>query len=88
MPDERPPKRAASIVPTLARLSMIGWFVGVSIAGGALLGWWLDGLVGSEPLLLIVGILLGVAVALVGMMRMLTDFGRTQDRVSEDRADQ
>lgn len=74
MPDERTPKSMSSIIPTLARLTMIGWFVGVSIAGGALLGWWLDGLIGSAPLLLVVGILLGVAVALVGMMRMLSDF--------------
>ncbi len=87
MPDERTPKRVASIVPTLARLSMIGWFVGVSIAGGALLGWWLDSLVGSEPLLLIVGILLGIAVALVGMVRLLSDFGRAKDRGSRDRGD-
>ena len=64
------------IVPTLARLTMIGWFVGVSIAGGALLGWWLDGQIGSSPLLLILGLLLGIAVAFVGMMRMLADFGR------------
>ncbi len=79
MPDERSAKKVAGVIPTLARLTMIGWFVGVSIAGGALLGWWLDGMVGSRPLLLIVGILLGIAVALVGMMRMLTDLGRAQD---------
>ena len=47
MSDERTPKSVPSIIPVLARLTMIGWFVGVSIAGGALLGWWLDGLIGS-----------------------------------------
>ena len=78
MPDERTPKSVPSIIPVLARLTMIGWFVGVSIAGGALIGWWLDGLVGSAPLLLVVGILLGVAVALVGMVRMLSDFGKSR----------
>ena len=78
MPDERTPKSVHSIIPVLARLTMIGWFVGVSIAGGALLGWWLDGLIGSKPLLLVVGILLGIAVALVGMMRMLSDLGKTR----------
>ena len=76
MPDERTPKSVPSIIPVLARLTMIGWFVGVSIAGGALLGWWLDGLIGSAPLLLVVGILLGIAVALVGMMRMLSQIGK------------
>ena len=78
MPDERTPKSVPSIIPVLARLTMIGWFVGVSIAGGALLGWWLDGRLGSAPLLLVVGILLGVALALIGMMRMLFDFGKAK----------
>ena len=78
MPDERTPKSVPGIIPTLARLTMIGWFVGGSIAGGALIGWWLDGLIGSAPLLLIVGVLLGIAVALVGMMRMLSDFGKAK----------
>ena len=78
MPDERTPKSVPSIIPVLARLTMIGWFVGVSIAGGALLGWWLDGRLGSAPLLLVVGILLGVALALIGMMRMLVDFGKAK----------
>ena len=78
MPDERTPKSVPSIIPVLARLTMIGWFVGVSIAGGALLGWWLDGRLGSAPLLLVVGILLGIAVALIGMMRMLVDFGKAK----------
>ena len=89
MPDERSRKRVAGVIPTLARLTMIGWFVGVSIAGGALLGWWLDGMIGSAPLLLVVGALLGIGVALVGMMRMLTDFGRaTEDsQGSGDRSD-
>ena len=78
MPDERTPKSVPSIIPVLARLTMIGWFVGVSIAGGALLGWWLDGRLGSAPLLLVVGILLGIALALIGMMRMLFDFGKAK----------
>ena len=78
MPDERSPKRLQGVIPTLARLTMIGWFVGVSIAGGALLGWWLDGVIDSAPLLLIVGVLLGIAVALVGMMRMLSDLGNSK----------
>ena len=38
MPDERTPKSVPIIIPVLARLTMIGWFVGVSIAGGGLIG--------------------------------------------------
>ncbi len=78
MPDEQTPKSVASMIPVLARLTMIGWFVGVSIAGGALLGWWLDDMIGSAPLLLVIGILFGVAIALVGMMKMLSDFGKSK----------
>ncbi len=61
----------SSIAPALARLSIIGWYVALSISGGAILGWWLDGIIGSKPLLLVCGVLLGVAVAMVGMVRML-----------------
>lgn len=64
----------SSVAPVLARLSIIGWFVAVSISGGAILGWWLDGLFGISPFLLVCGILLGVAVAMVGMVRMLSSF--------------
>ena len=78
MSNEQAPKSVLGVIPTLARLTMIGWLVGVSIAAGALVGWWLDGLIGSAPLLLIIGILLGIAVALVGMMRMLSDFGKSK----------
>lgn len=59
----------------LARLTMVGWFVAVSIAVGAIAGWWLDTRFGTAPLLLISGVLIGVAVALVGMVRMLQRFG-------------
>ncbi len=80
MPDEQTPKKGmAGIIPTLARLTMIGWFVGVSIAGGALAGWWLDGRLGSAPIMLVIGVLLGIAVALVGMVRMLANLGSRKD---------
>ena len=59
----------------LARLTMVGWFVAASIAVGAIAGWWLDTRFGTAPLLLISGVLIGVAVALVGMVRMLQRFG-------------
>lgn len=73
--DDRLVSGLSSVVPVLARLSIIGWFVAMSISGGAILGWWLDGLVGTSPFLLVCGILLGVAVAMVGMVRMLSSFG-------------
>ena len=53
------------------RLTGIGWYVAACIGGGALGGWWLDGKTGWSPLLTLLGLGLGIAVALVGMMRML-----------------
>lgn len=53
------------------RLTGIGWYVAVCIGGGALGGWWLDGRTGWSPLLTLLGLGLGIVVALVGMMRML-----------------
>ncbi len=55
----------------ILRLTGIGWYVAVCIGGGALGGWWLDGRTGWSPLLTLLGLGLGIAVALVGMMRML-----------------
>lgn len=63
------------IGPTLARLTMVGWFVAASIVVGAVGGWWLDTRLDTAPLLLISGVLIGVAVALVGMVRMLQRVG-------------
>ena len=53
------------------RLTGIGWYVAVCIGGGALGGWWLDGRIGLSPVFTLLGLGLGIAVALVGMMRML-----------------
>ena len=69
------PRGVHGLAPTLARLTMIGWFVAASIAVGAIAGWWLDGRFGTAPALLIGGMLVGVAVALVGMVRMLQAVG-------------
>ena len=55
----------------ILRLTGIGWYVAACIGGGALGGWWLDGRTGLSPLLTLLGLGLGIAVALVGMMRML-----------------
>ena len=68
-------KGVPGVAPVLVRLTMIGWFVAASIAFGAIAGWWLDTRFGTAPLLLISGVLIGVAVALTGMVRMLQRVG-------------
>jgi F0F1-type ATP synthase assembly protein I len=53
------------------RLLGIGWYVAICIAGGAFAGFGLDRWLDTGPWLTIVGVLLGVAVAVTGMYRML-----------------
>ena len=62
---------SAERLALVLRLTGIGWYVAICIGGGALGGWWLDGRTGWSPLLTLLGLGLGIAVALVGMMRML-----------------
>lgn len=53
------------------RLLGIGWYVGVCIAGGGIGGYLLDRQLGLNPLLTLLGIGVGIAVAVFGMYRML-----------------
>ena len=57
----------------LAALGMVGvgFFVAGSIILGVLGGRWLDGRLNSEPLFLIIGLLLGIVVAFYGVYTML-----------------
>jgi Putative F0F1-ATPase subunit Ca2+/Mg2+ transporter len=61
------------VVPT-AQLLGIGWFFATAIVAGVVLGQWIDGLTNLEPLFTLLGVLLGLAVALVGGYRMLIPF--------------
>ncbi len=56
---------------TVLRLVGIGWFVALCIGGGAFAGLWLDRRLGMEPLFTLLGLFAGLAVAAVGMYRML-----------------
>ena len=53
------------------RLVGVGFFIGGSILGGVVVGLWLDRQFNTEPILVIVGLLLGVAVAFYGVYQML-----------------
>ena len=63
--------RELSALGLILRLTGIGWYVGVCIAGGALAGYWADGRFGTRPTLTIVGLVAGVLVAFSGMISML-----------------
>jgi ATP synthase protein I len=49
----------------------VGWFVGVSILLGVWGGLWLDAKLGTAPIMVIVGLILGLVVAFYGVYRML-----------------
>ena len=53
------------------RLAGVGWYIGISIVLGVLAGLWLDNKFNTKPLLVIVGLILGVIVAFYGVYRMV-----------------
>lgn len=55
----------------LLQLLGIGWYVAICIAGGTYGGYLLDKWLELRPLFTLLGLGLGIAVAAVGMMRML-----------------
>jgi ATP synthase protein I len=49
----------------------VGWFIAISILLGVGGGLWLDSKFGTSPILVIVGLILGLIVAFYGVYRML-----------------
>ena len=58
------------------RLLGIGWYVGTCIAGGGVGGYLFDRYFGLNPLFTILGIGVGVLLAVFGMYRMLLNVAR------------
>ena len=57
-----------------AQFTGIGWYIAAAIVAPTLFGVWVDGKVGTAPLLLLIGLLLGVVVAFYGTYRMALGF--------------
>jgi hypothetical protein len=53
------------------RLLGIGWYVALCILGGGLGGRWLDRWLDISPLFTLLGLGVGLALAIIGMYRML-----------------
>ncbi|MCI0888062.1 MAG: AtpZ/AtpI family protein [Chloroflexi bacterium] len=68
---------------TAAQFTGIGWYLAAAIVLPTLGGVWLDDRAGTTPLFILLGILLGVTLALYGTYRMVSSFlmgGRGADR--------
>ncbi len=53
------------------RLIGVGWYIGACIVLGAVGGLWLDNKLNTKPILVIVGLILGVFIAFYGVYHML-----------------
>jgi ATP synthase protein I len=76
MPD-RPPRRFN--YRRLAALSSLGLMLPSSIAVGLFLGYVLDNLLGTDPWLLIIFTLFGIASGFISLFRGLKKFGMEKD---------
>lgn len=61
------------VAPT-AYLLGVGWYFATCILLGIVFGHWADSATGLEPTFTLVGMVLGLAVALIGGIRMLMPF--------------
>lgn len=68
-----------------ARFIGIGWYIGISIAGGILGGLWLDRKFGYSIIFTLVGLFLGLVVAAFGTYRMIVPLIKEQE--DKDRED-
>jgi|TARA_Y100000996_G_C22552643_1_gene654334 F0F1-type ATP synthase assembly protein I len=57
----------------LVKFVGIGWYIAICIGLGALLGTWADDKLSLSPLLTILGVLVGILTAFLGMYRMLNN---------------
>jgi len=53
------------------RLAGVGWYIGFCIILGVVAGGWLDSKLNTKPVLVIVGLILGVIIAFYGTYRMI-----------------
>lgn len=58
----------------------LGSFLAISIAGGLLLGFWLDKKLGTEPWLMLVGIILGFIIGFYHFFKVVFDEGKKRNQ--------
>ncbi len=63
------------------RLTGVGFFIGGSIVLGTVGGFWLDTRLGTKPIFILGGLLLGLVIAGLGVYQMLLPlFNKKQDK--------
>ncbi len=68
-------------LPPTIRLVGIGWYLALSIVGGIVGGVLLDGLLGTRPLLTLLGLFLGLIAAFWGgYLLLMEELGRRQQK--------
>ena len=65
------------------RVAGMGWYVALCIVLGVLGGLWLDNKLGTSPLLILSGTLLGVVVAFYGIYKMVAPLLNLTDHECE-----
>jgi len=62
-------------IPAL-QVTGIGFYIAACIVGGSLAGWWFGG---KRPLYMIIGLLVGLILAVYGAYRMILPLIKTRD---------
>lgn len=62
----------------------MGWYIGISILLGIGGGFWLDSKYDTKPLWVIVGLVLGIVVAIYGVYQMLLPLIRDKNDREDD----
>jgi F0F1-type ATP synthase assembly protein I len=70
--------------PAALGVTGVGFFVAGTIILGILGGRWLDSKINSEPVFIIVGLILGIVTAFLGMYNMLRPFIDNNNNRSDD----
>ncbi len=66
------------------RLIGVGWYIGSCIILGVIGGLWLDNKFNTKPILVIVGLILGIIVAFYGTYRMILPLIRNKRNKGDD----
>jgi F0F1-type ATP synthase assembly protein I len=66
------------------RLIGVGFFIGGAIVIGVVVGLWFDAKFNTSPILVITGLLLGIAIAFYGVYQMLLPFIRNEREEEKD----